>query len=92
MVPLIDVRVIGGTGKAPMDVIRMAASNGANLLGVGGRSGRIAPGFSADLIVTRGDPSKDIRALQQIELVFKDGAGYDPAKQREAAKGRVGWH
>ena len=79
-------------GWSPMDVIRMATSNGANLLGIGERVGRIAPGYGADLIVTTDDPSKDIRALQRIELVFKGGAGYDPAKLREAAKGRVGWH
>jgi imidazolonepropionase-like amidohydrolase len=73
-------------------VIRMATSNGADLLGIGDRRGRIAPGYGADLMVVRGDPSADIRALQQIEMVFKDGAGYDPAKLRTAAKGQVGWH
>lgn len=75
-----------------MEVIRMATSNGADLLGIGDRTGRLAPGYRADLIVTRDDPSKDIRALQQIDIVFKDGAGYDPAKLRAAAKGKVGWH
>jgi imidazolonepropionase-like amidohydrolase len=79
-------------GWTPMEVIRMATSNGAELLGEGDRVGRIAPGYAADLIVTRGDPSADIRALEQVELVFKDGAGYDPAKLRQAAKGMVGWH
>ena len=75
-----------------MEVIRMATSNGADLLGIGDRVGRIAPGYAADLIVLSGDPSVDITALEQVELVFKDGAGYDPAKLREAAKGKVGWH
>ncbi|MBB5207883.1 amidohydrolase family protein [Chiayiivirga flava] len=79
-------------GWTPMEVIRMATSNGAALLGIGDRTGRIAPGYRADLIVTRDDPSKDIRALQWIDIVFKDGAGYDPAKLRAAAKGKVGWH
>ncbi|MDQ2701369.1 MAG: amidohydrolase family protein [Pseudomonadota bacterium] len=79
-------------GWAPLEVIRMATSNGAELLGIGDRVGRIAPGYAADLIVMRRDPSTDITALQDIELVFKDGAGYDPGKLREAAKGKVGWH
>lgn len=79
-------------GWSPMEVIRMATSNGADLLGVGDRVGRIAPGYAADLIVLPGDPSVDITVLDQVELVFKDGAGYDPAKLREAAKGKVGWH
>ena len=79
-------------GWSPLEVIRMATSNGAELLGVGDRQGRIAPGYTADLIVMPGDPSVDIGALRHAELVFKDGAGYDPAKLREAAEGKVGWH
>lgn len=79
-------------GWSPLEVIRMATSNGAELLGVGDQVGTIAPGYAADLIVTRGDPSADITALQDVELVFKDGAGYDPVKLRDAAKGKVGWH
>ena len=79
-------------GWTPLEVIRMATSNGAELLGIADRVGRIAPGYAADLIVLRRDPSTDITALQDIELVFKDGAGYDPGKLREAARGKVGWH
>ena len=45
---------------------------------------------SGDTLVRAG--AVDITALQDIELVFKDGAGYDPGKLRDAAKGKVGWH
>jgi imidazolonepropionase-like amidohydrolase len=79
-------------GWSPLDVIRMATSNGAELLGVGHRVGTIAPGYAADLIVTQGDPSADIGALETVEIVFKDGAGYDPRALRDAARGKVGWH
>lgn len=79
-------------GWTPLEVIRLATSNGAALLGVGDRVGTIAPGYAADLVVLGSDPSADIDALQDIELVFKDGAGYDPAKLRAAASGKVGWH
>lgn len=79
-------------GWSPMEVIRMATSGGAELLGIGDSVGRIAPGYAADLIVVDGNPLNDIRDLTKVELVFKDGAGYDPAKLREAAKGLVGWH
>jgi imidazolonepropionase-like amidohydrolase len=79
-------------GWTPAEVIRMVTSNNADLLGVGDHVGRIAPGYLADLIVVTGDPLADIREASHIELVFKDGQGYDPAKLREAAKGLVGWH
>jgi imidazolonepropionase-like amidohydrolase len=78
-------------GWSPGDVIRMATSGGADLLGVGDSVGRIAPGMAADLIVVDGNPLDDIRAIERIEWVIKDGAVYDPAKLREAAKGLVGW-
>jgi len=78
-------------GWTPAEVIRMATSGGADLLGIGDRAGRIAPGMNADLIVIDGNPLDDIRAIERIEWVVKDGAVYDPAKLREAAKGLVGW-
>jgi len=40
--------------------------------------GTIAPGKSADLVVVRGDPSKGISAVRNVELVFRDGIAYDP--------------
>jgi hypothetical protein len=30
--------------------------------------------------------------LLNVELVFKDGVGYDPADLRASVKGKVGWH
>lgn len=79
-------------GWTPAEVIRLVTSNNADLLGVGDRLGRVAPGYLADLVVVGGDPSSDIRDLARIELVFKDGLGYDPARLRKAATGLVGWH
>lgn len=78
-------------GWTPAEVIRMATSGGAELLGIDDRVGRIAPGMNADLIVIDGNPLDDIRAIERIEWVVKDGAVYDPAKLRQAAKGLVGW-
>ena len=52
--------------------------------------GSIAIGKAADLIVIKGDPSKNITDIEKVEIVFKDGIGYDSAKLFEAAKGRVG--
>jgi imidazolonepropionase-like amidohydrolase len=79
-------------GWTPLEVIRLATSNGAELLGVSDSVGRIPLGWAADLIVVSGDPAKDIKELSKAEIVFKDGVGYDPAKLRAAARGLVGWH
>jgi imidazolonepropionase-like amidohydrolase len=52
--------------------------------------GSIAPGKDADLVVVKGDPSKDIEDVENVEIVFKDGVGYDPQKLAESVRGMVG--
>lgn len=76
-------------GFSPVEAIRIATSNGAKFLG-DERIGVIAPGKAADLVLVRGDPSTDIGAIKQVDTVFKDGIGFDPAKLEAAAKGTVG--
>lgn len=39
-----------------------------------------------------GDPSKDITAIGEVPLVFKDGVGYDTARVFAAMKETVGLH
>ena len=39
--------------------------------------GSIAAGKNADLVVIKGDPSKQISDVENVEIVFKDGVGYD---------------
>ena len=79
-------------GWEPLEVIRLATSNNAEILGAGDTVGRVAVGFAADLMVLPGDPSQDIRALEGVELVFKAGVGYSPDKLKESVRGKVGWH
>jgi len=40
--------------------------------------------------VVRGDPSRDIKDIENVETVFKDGMGYDPEKLIASARGMVG--
>jgi imidazolonepropionase-like amidohydrolase len=56
------------------------------------RIGTIAPGKSADLAIVHGDPSKNISDIEKVEIVFKDGVGYDSATLIEAVRGSVGLH
>ncbi len=60
-------------GQKPMDAIVSATSLAARSLGLEDRIGAVAPGMRADLIAVEGDPSKDIRALERVVFVMKDG-------------------
>lgn len=53
-------------------------------------AGTIAAGKQADLVVIKGDPSKKIEDIENAEVVFKDGVGYDSAKLIESVRGMVG--
>jgi imidazolonepropionase-like amidohydrolase len=64
--------------------------NGATYLGLAERIGSIAPGKNADLIVVRGNPAADINDVEKVDIVFKDGIGFDSAKLLDSVKGRYG--
>ena len=73
-----------------MEAIRIATRNGAELLGELERIGTLESGKQADVVVVKGDPAKNIADIEKVEIVFKDGVGYDPAKLIESVKGSVG--
>jgi imidazolonepropionase-like amidohydrolase len=77
-------------GFAPEKAIQIMTLNGARILGLDKQTGSIAAGKSADLTVIRGDPLADPSAIYGVVTVFRNGVGYDSARLREAAKGRVG--
>jgi imidazolonepropionase-like amidohydrolase len=60
-------------GMSAADVLRVATEGNARIFGLDDR-GRVAPGLLADLVAVGGDPSTDISALRQVELVMKGGA------------------
>ena len=79
-------------GFSPVAAVKIATLNGARYLGRDAKIGSIAAGKQADLIVVRGDPSAKIEDVENVELVFKHGVGYDSPKIFESVKGRVGLH
>lgn len=85
-----EVELLVEAGFAPLEAIKITTLNGAQFLGEAERIGSIAPGKQADLVVIKGDPSKDISDIEKVEIVFKDGVGYDSAKLIESVRGRVG--
>ena len=72
------VTYVEQVGIDPLDALRWATRNVADLLGMAGELGTISAGALADLIVVRGDPSRDITLLQDpaanLAAVMKDGA------------------
>jgi imidazolonepropionase-like amidohydrolase len=52
--------------------------------------GSIAAGKDADLVVIKGDPATHIEDVENVEIVFKDGIGYDSKKLVDSVKGRYG--
>jgi imidazolonepropionase-like amidohydrolase len=85
-----EVELLVEAGFTPLEAIHIATANGAQFLGELDRIGTIAAGKQADLVVIKGDPSKKIEDIENVETVFKDGIGYDSAKLIEAARGVVG--
>ena len=69
-------------GFRPADVLAMATTEAAAALGVGAITGRLAPGFDADLIVVDGDPGTDIAALGKLRRVIARGRDYLPDSGR----------
>jgi imidazolonepropionase-like amidohydrolase len=63
-------------GMTPMQAIQAATSNAADLLGHSSEIGSIKPGKFADIIAVTGDPLTDIRLLENVQFVMKDGKIY----------------
>ena len=60
-------------GMSPLEALRAATSDAAELLGVADRTGRVAAGLEADLVVFERNPLEDIGVVQDVLLVVSDG-------------------
>ena len=72
--------------------VKICSLNAAEYLGRDKEIGSVADGKRADLVLIDGDIQKDIRAVRNTEIVFKNGIGYDSKKIFESVKGMVGLH
>lgn len=66
-------------GMTPLEAIRSATGTAAECLGLGEVTGRVAPGYAADLIAVAGDPAERIEALADLKLVLVNGRAIPPA-------------
>ena len=85
-----QVELLVEAGFTPLEAIKIATFNGAKFLGEDGRIGSIAVGKQADLMVVRGNPAVNISEIEKVEIVFKDGVGYDSEKLIQSVQGLVG--
>ena len=67
---------IDEAGQDPMDAIVSATSRAARSLGLGEELGRVARGFTADLVAVDGNPLEDVTALRRVRFVMRDGVVY----------------
>jgi imidazolonepropionase-like amidohydrolase len=60
-------------GMPPVEALKAATVNGADLLGLSSEIGTIEPGKSADIIAVAGDPLADVKVLKNIAFVMARG-------------------
>ncbi len=77
-------------GFTPEKAVQIMTLNGARILGLDAQTGSVAAGKTADLMIVRGDPVATPSAIYDVVTVFQNGVGFDSARLRDAAKGRVG--
>ena len=63
-------------GMTPMQAIQSATKNAADLLGKSELLGSLQPGKYADIIAVSGNPLEDIRTLESVKFVMKEGKIY----------------
>lgn len=68
-----EVESLAQLGIPVVDALRAATSNAAELLGLAQRSGRLVPGYEADLIVVEGNPLVNVKALADVLVVISNG-------------------
>jgi imidazolonepropionase-like amidohydrolase len=69
----LEVMHLARLGLSPFEALQAATVSAAELLGLGDRTGRIVPGYEADLILLPANPLEDVLALQDVLLVVSNG-------------------
>ena len=85
-----EIELLVEAGFTPVEAIHIATENGALYLDRQDRIGTLAPGKQADIVLIKGDPSKRIDEIENVETVFKAGIGYDSKKLIDSVRGQVG--
>src|SRR5438552_12903737 len=68
-----EFKLMVDLGMTPIDALRSATANDAELLGIGQKVGTLEKGKLADVIAMPGDPTSDITATEPVAFVMKEG-------------------
>ncbi|MFL5573143.1 MAG: amidohydrolase family protein [Gemmatimonadaceae bacterium] len=71
-----ELEMLVAYGMTPLAALRSATSIDAKMLRMGDQLGQVKEGYLADLVAVKGDPTKDISAIRQVQLVMKNGTIY----------------
>jgi imidazolonepropionase-like amidohydrolase len=71
--PTEELELMTQAGMSFSQILASLTTNPARRFGLAQRSGRVAPGMEADLVVLEGDPARDIRALTQVRYTLRQG-------------------
>jgi imidazolonepropionase-like amidohydrolase len=75
-----ELELYVAAGIPAADVLALATYGAARVMGKQAQAGSIAPGKQADLVLVDGDPTRDIAAVRNADVVVCRGRVYDPAK------------
>ena len=84
------IELLVKAGFLPTEAIQIATKNGAEFLGISDEVGTVAFGKRADLVIVKGNPAEKISDIRNVEMVFRNGVAYDPAKLLAGINGVVG--
>lgn len=85
-----NLELLVEAGFTPLEAIQIGSSNGAKALGIFDQTGSVAVGKVADLVLVTGNPATRIADIKNVELVFREGLGFDPVKMIAAVRGQIG--
>jgi imidazolonepropionase-like amidohydrolase len=68
-----EFKLMVDLGMSPIEALKSATANDAELLGIGQKVGMLERGELADVIAVPGDPTVDITATQRVAFVMKEG-------------------
>ena len=68
-----EFKLMVDLGMAPIDALKTATSNDAELLGIAQKVGTLEKGKRADIVAMPGDPTADITATERVSFVMKEG-------------------
>ncbi|PYL75432.1 MAG: amidohydrolase, partial [Verrucomicrobia bacterium] len=68
-----EFKLMTDLGMSPLDALKSATANDAELIGISQKIGTLEKGKLADLIAMPGDPTQDITATERVSFVMKEG-------------------